>query len=286
MIPAPFEYQRPESINDALAGLAQYGADARVLAGGQSLLLLLKARAIAPKMVIDIGGLTDLRGINRENDAFRIGALARQAELTDNKELRGHFPLLAGDLLLSDPLIRKRGTFAGALAFADPGSDWPAIALALDAQVHVNGVNGPRTLAIDDFFLDSYSTALAPADLLTHVTIPIPQGKPRMVYRRLRHPTSGYALVGVAAVVVCDANGACTDCRVAVTGAGRRAVRARAVELALKGQCLTPDIIGQATEHALDGIDLLSDLHAGADYRKHLVRVYVKRTLSDAIAVF
>lgn len=158
MIPASFEYQRPERVDDTVACLRQYGSDARILAGGQSLLPLMKARAIAPRIVIDIGGLADLRGFSRDGGAFRIGALATQAELTNSEELRNHFPLFAGDLTLSDPMVRKRGTFVGALAFADPASDWPAVALALDAQMHVSGVNGPRILSVDEFLRDAFTS--------------------------------------------------------------------------------------------------------------------------------
>lgn len=284
MMPAPFDYQRPDSVAEALSWLARYGAHARVLAGGQSLLPLLKTRAVTPAIVVDIGGLAQLRGISRQADAFRIGALVTQAELTGSEALRRAFPLLAGDVMLGDPIVCKRGTFAGALAFADPASDWPAIALVLDAQLHVSGVDGQRTLPIREFFRDSFATALAPTDLLLHVTLPDPPGRSAMMYRSLRHPASGYALVGVAALVQRDANGMCTDCRVAVTGAGRTPVRARAVELALKGQRLTGDTIGQAAARALEGVELVGDAHAGVAYRGALVSTFVQRALGDALA--
>lgn len=286
MIPAAFKYERPERVDDAVACLAQHGSEARVLAGGQSLLLLLKARAIAPKVLIDIGCVADLRGIRRDGNSVTIGALTTQAELAESEELRRAFPIFGGDAsMLSDPIVCKRGTFAGALAFADPSGDWPAVALVLDAQVHVRGVDGPRTIAIDGFFRDSFTTALQATDLLTHLTIAIPQRQPKMVYRKLRHPASGYALVGVAAMLERDSDGICRGCRVAVTGAGRRAVRAKAVEAALQGQRLAPDTIAQAAEHASEGVDLLSDLHAGPEYRALLVRTYVKRALLDATPV-
>ena len=286
MIPPSFEYKKPMRVDEALATLAQYGSDARVLAGGQSLLLLLKARAIHPKILIDISGLAELRTISREGDVVTIGALTTQAQLAESEELRRIFPLFGGDAaVLSDPIIRRRGTFAGALAFADPAADWPAMALVLDAQVHVRSVNGPRTIPIGDFFRDSFTTALQPTDLLTHLTIPVPQGQPKMVYRKMPHPASGYALVGVAAVLECNSDGLCCDCRIAITGAGRRAVRAKAVETALQGQPVTPGTIAQAAEHAPEGVDFLADLYAGPEYRALLVRTYVKRALLDVTPV-
>ncbi len=284
MFPAPFAYERPESVEEAVACLAQYGSDARVLAAGQSLLLLLKARAIAPRILIDIGAVADLRRIRREGEVVTIGALATQDELAEAEELQA-FPLFADAAMLADPIIRKRGTFVGALAFADPTGDWPAVALAIDAQLHVRCVNGPRTIAVDEFFIDSFTTALQPTDLLTHITVPVRQGRPKMVYRTLRHPASGYALVGVAAVLRCDSDGNCSDCRVAITGAARRAVRARAVEAALRGRRLVPKTIAEAAEEASHDVNLLSDFHAGAEYRGLLLRTYVKRALLDAMPV-
>lgn len=284
MMPAAFEYERPRHVAEAVWSLARHGAEARVLAGGQSLLPLLKARAIAPKVLVDIAGLAALRGIVIEESTVTIGALVTQAELIASEALRRMFPLLAGDLAASsDPIVRRRGTFGGALAFGDPSADWPAIALALDARLQVTGVGGTRTLPIEEFLRDAFRTALEPTDLLTAVTIPVPGGKRSMVYRRLRHPASGYALMGAAAVLGWDVDHVCTECRVAVTGAGRRAVRATSVEAALRGEHVDVARIEQAAAHAAEGIDLLGDLHAGPEYRAHLARVYVKRALVDAM---
>ena len=256
-----------------------------MLAGGQSLLPLLKARAIAPKVLIDIGALAELREIAIAEGRVTIGALVTQAEVTGSDALQRMFPLLVGDLTaFSDPIARKRGTFGGALAFGDPAADWPAIALALDARLHVTGLGGPRTLSIQEFFRDAFTTALQATDLLTGVTIAVPRGERYMVYRRLSHPASGYALIGVAAVLGWDSNQVCSDCRVAVTGAGRRAVRATAVEAALRGERVHAARIEHAAEHAAEGIDLLSDLHGGPEYRAHLARIYVKRALVDAMS--
>jgi carbon-monoxide dehydrogenase medium subunit len=284
MIPAAFDYERPKNVADAVSCLGRFGSEGRVLAGGQSLLPLLKRRAVAPKVLIDIAGLTELRAILIEESSVTIGALVTQAELTDSDELRRMFPLLVGDLTASgDAIVRKRGTFGGSLAFGDPAADWPAIALALDARLHVTGVSGRRTLSIHEFLRDAFTTALQAADLLTGVTIPVPRGEHSMVYRRLRHPASGYALIGVAAVLGRESDEVCSDCRVAVTGAGHRAVRATAVETELEGKRVDAATIERAAERATEGIDFLSDLHAGPEYRAHLARIYVKRALVDAL---
>lgn len=284
MIPPSFDYEKPASVDDTLALLRQYGADARILAGGQSLLLQLKARTVAPKVVIDIGGLSELRGISRNGGSVRIGALVTQAELAESQEIRDNFPFFGRDTeVIADPMVRRRGTFAGALAFAGPAGDWPAFALVLDAEIEVRGENGSRTVLIGEFLRDAFSTALGEGDLLTHVTLPVPSGSPRMVYRKMRHPASGYALVGVAVVLEQAPDGTCSDCRVGITGAGRRAVRAASVEAALRGRPLTPEAIAQASKYATEGIDFLSDLFAGQEYRAQLVRTYVKRTLLDAL---
>jgi aerobic carbon-monoxide dehydrogenase medium subunit len=285
MIPTSFDYAKPATVDDAVAVLHQHGADARVLAGGQSLLVQLKARSIAPKVLVDIGELSDLRGIKHDNGTAVIGAATTQAEIGRSGELRRDFPLFAeAPSMAADPMVRNRATFAGSLAFADPAGDWPAIALALDACVQARHANGSRTIPIDDFFRDAFTTALQPNELVTAVSLPVPQGRPVMAYRKLRHPASGYAVVGVAVVVDQGTDDTCSDCRVAITGAGRRPVRAKTVEAALRGRQLSRGAITQAAEDACDGVDLTGDLFASPDYRGLLTRTYVKRALLDMLA--
>jgi aerobic carbon-monoxide dehydrogenase medium subunit len=285
MMPPPFAYEKPETLAEAVALLERHGADARLLAGGQSLLLLLKARTVTPRLLVDLGGLADLRQIGRADGALTIGALATQTRVAESAEVRRALPLIPeAAAVVADPMVRNRGTFGGSLAYADPAGDWPAVALALDARLHVAGADGPRTIPAADFFLDSFTTALHPTELLTHVELPLPSGAVGTAYRKLRHPSSGYALVGVAAQLARDFDGTCRDCRVAVTGAGRIASRARAVEAALHGQRLSPEAIAHAAEQASDGIEFLSDLYAGPAYRDLLVRTYVERALLGALA--
>jgi carbon-monoxide dehydrogenase medium subunit len=282
MFPASTNYERPERIEEAVSLLSQQGADARVLAGGQSLLPLLKARRIAPNTLVDIAALKELREISPADKAFTVGALVTQAELIRHKDLRRTFPLLEGDIeKLIDPIICKRGTFVGSLAMADPGGDWPAIALALDVSLQVQGSGGDRTLPISGFFQDSFSTVLNPSDLITHAILPVPEPGAKMAYRKFPHPASGYALVGVAALVESDSNGRCSNCRVAVTGAGKKPTRVKAAEDALSGEPLTEESIDEAVLHGSDDVEPLSDVHAGREYRSMLIGVYLRRALQD-----
>ncbi|HEX6965310.1 MAG TPA: FAD binding domain-containing protein [Gemmatimonadaceae bacterium] len=285
MIPPEFDYERPSSVEAAVAAVASYGADARVLAGGQSLLPLLKARAIAPKVLVDIGGLDELRRIERDGDSVTIGALATQAEVLESAAIGGRFPRLrAGAPLLGDPVIRNRGTFVGALAFADPAADWTALALVLDARLRVRGATHDRTVPIGEFLLGAFTTTLAPTEVITHVTILLPAGNSTLAYWKVRHPGSGMTLVGAAVLLDREGDSGDGACRVAITGAGPRAVRVTAVEDALRGERLSPEAIEHAADRAADGLELLSDEFASSAYRERLARACVRRALSEARA--
>jgi len=286
MIPAEFDYYAPTSVQEAVSLLRQHGDEAKVLAGGHSLIPLLKLRLSNPPVLVDIGRIPELRGITRTNGTVTIGAMTTHAQVESSEELRDTFPIMAeAATVIGDPMVRNRGTFGGALAHADPAADWPAVALALGAQLRVMGPNGERTVSVDDFFVDMLTSALEPGEVLTRIDIPAPgQGvKTGMSYQKFAHPASGYAVVGVAAVVTLGADGACQDCRVAVTGAGPKATRQTAVEDALKGRQLTPELIAQASEHAGEGMDFLGDIYASESYRAHLVKVYTKRALTAAL---
>ena len=285
MIPAEFDYYAPTSVEEAVGLLQQHGDEAKVLAGGHSLIPLLKLRLSSPPVLVDIGRIPELRGITRANGTVTIGAMTTHAQVESSEELRDTFPIMAeAATLIGDPMVRNRGTFGGALAHADPAADWPAVALALGARLRVMGPNGERTVSVDDFFVDMLTSALEPGEVLTRIDIPTPaQGvKTGMSYQKFAHPASGYAVVGVAAVVTLGADGACQDCRVAVTGAGPKATRQTAVEDALKGQQLTPELIAQASAHAGEGMDFLGDIYASESYRAHLVKVYTKRARTAA----
>ncbi|MDP9372444.1 MAG: xanthine dehydrogenase family protein subunit M [Chloroflexota bacterium] len=284
MIPGEFEYYAPTSVQEAVQLLQQHGDEAKVLAGGHSLIPLLKLRLANPPVLVDINRIGDLKGITRQNGAVTIGALTTHTDLERSEELKQVFPMMAeAATVIGDPMVRNRGTFGGALAHADPAGDWPAVALALGSQMRVIGPGGERTVPADEFFVDMLTSALQPGEVLTAVDIPVPQGKTGMSYQKFAHPASGYAVVGVAAMVQLGADGACQDCRVAVTGAGPKATRLTAVEDALRGQQLTPELIGQAAERAGQDMEFLGDIFASEGYREHLTKVYTKRALMKAL---
>ncbi len=284
MIPGEFEYFAPTSVQEAVQLLQQHGDDAEVLAGGHSLIPLLKLRLASPPVLVDISKIQELKGITRQNGTVTIGALTTHTQIEESAELKQLFPMMAeAATVIGDPMVRHRGTFGGSLAHADPAGDWPAVALALGATVRATGPNGERTIPVDDFFLDMLTSALEPGEVLTAIDLTVPQGRTGMSYQKFAHPASGYAVVGVAATVTLGADGSCQDCRVAVTGAGPKSMRLTAVENALKGQQLTPEIIGQASQQAGAEMDFLGDIYASESYREHLTRVYTKRALLKAL---
>jgi carbon-monoxide dehydrogenase medium subunit len=284
MIPPEFDYTVASTVSEAIAAL-ENREDARLIAGGQSIIPALKARDVAPSLLVDIGRIAELRGISVSNDTVEIGPLTTHREIEESEELHRVLPIMAEAAdLVADPPVRNRGTLGGSLAFADPGGDWPAVALALAARLEVTGPGGTRTISIDDFFVDRLTTALQSDELLTRITIPLPRLPVGMAYAKLRHPASGYALVGVAAVIDMDEDGVCRNCRAAVTGAGPKPTLLRATCDALVGQRLTSNALRAAAAQASDGLSLSSDLYAGEEYRAHLVRVYAERVLRAATA--
>jgi aerobic carbon-monoxide dehydrogenase medium subunit len=283
MIPEAFEYTAPTTIAEALELLASHGDDAKVLAGGHSLIPMMKLRLASPGVLVDIGRIPELRGIRHHSDIVTIGATTTHAQIERSGDLKAHFPIMTETAtVIGDPLVRHRGTFGGSLAHADPAGDWPAVALALDATIRATGPGGERTIPASEFFIDLFMSALEPGELLTAIDLPIPGEGTGMAYQKFAHPASGYAVVGVAAVVTVDADGICRDCRVGITGAGVKATRADATEMMLTGERMTIERVRQASQRAGAGIDFLSDLAASEDYRANLVTVLVQRALDAA----
>ena len=283
MIPGEFEYRKASSVQEVVS-LLQENQEAKILAGGHSLIPMMKLRLATPPLLIDIGGIEELRGIRQSDGGVAIGALTTHAAVEESQELKQTFPIMyEAAHVIGDPMVRNVGTFGGSLAHADPAGDWPAIVLALGATMTVVGPNGERQIAADDFFVDLLTSALEPGEVLTKVTIPAPQGRTGMSYQKFSHPASGYAVVGVAAVVTLDQFGNCQDCRVAITGAGPKATRATETENMLRGQAINADTIAQAAERAGDGMDFLGDIFASAEYRGHLVKVFTRRALTRAL---
>jgi len=281
--PATFDYHKATSVDEAIAMLQQHGDGAKLLAGGHSLLPVLKLRLAQPSLLIDLGGLSDLAGVREDGDTLRIGAMTTHAALVNDEIVKRRCPILSDTAaVVGDRQVRYRGTIGGALAHGDAAADYPAAILALEAQLVVRGPGGARTIAAEDFFLGFLTTALEPEEILTEIRIPIPAAGTGMSYQKLANQASGYATVGVAAVVQVGADGRCERIRVGITGTGASAVRATAVEAALAGSPLVEATVRAAAEHAGEGIDVLDDLHASADYRLRVTRGMTVRAILTA----
>ena len=286
MYPTEFAYHAPTTLAEAITLLDSGDGDTKVLAGGQSLLPLIKLRVAAPTTLIDLGHISDLRGVREEGDAVVVGAMTTYRDVLQSDVAARKVPLMLDAIRqVGDMQVRARGTIGGSLAHADPAGDLPAVALALDAEVTASGSGGARTIALSDFFVDMLTTALTPQEVLTAVRFPaIDQPRTGWAYLKHRHPASGYAVVGVAAVIRMAADGTCSDAKVAITGASDRARRAAAVERALTGTTLDDAAIGAACDHAADDMEMLSDAYASGEFRAHLTRVLSRRAVTAAVA--
>jgi aerobic carbon-monoxide dehydrogenase medium subunit len=284
MIPQPFEYHVPQTLAEASQMLTQFGADGKILAGGHSLVPLMRLRLAAPAHVIDIGRIPDLNYIREEGGKLQIGALATHFQIESSSLLKEKCPLLPETAReIGDAQVRNKGTIGGSLAHADPAGDWPTAMLALDAEIQAAGPQGSRWIEAREFFLDLFSTALAADEILTAVRLPLLPAHAGDAYAKLHHPASGFAVVGAAARVILEENGAIHHVGVALTGVGSKAYRATGVELSLRGKTPNARRLEEACQHAADGVDANSDLYASADFRKHLARVYARRALAKAI---
>jgi carbon-monoxide dehydrogenase medium subunit len=283
MIPAAFDYVRAESVDHAVSALAEHGDEAKVLAGGQSLLPLMRLRLAAPEVVVDVGRLADLRGVRDDGDALVIGALTTHHEVLTNPLVRQHAGLLTEvTATVADPAVRHRGTFGGSLAHADAAGDLPAAALALDAEMVAYGPGGRRVIPAREFFVDYLETALSPDELLVEVRIPKLGAGWGFHYEKLHRVAQAWAIVGVAAALRRD-NGSIAEARIGLTNMGRTPLRAGAVEHALAGTDASDDAaLTQATDRAADGTTPPSDLSGQADYRQHIARVLTRRAVRHA----
>lgn len=283
MYPSQFDYQRPGSVKEAVAILAA-DPDAKVIAGGHSLLPAMKLRLAMPSTLVDIARISGLAGISVSGGAATIGAMTTYADIEASRELASAFPVIAETVrIVGDPSVRSRGTLGGSLAHSDPAADFTAVMLALGASVSVTGSSGDRTISTDDLFVDLLTTSLAADEILTSISIPAQNGA-KAAYEKHAHPASGYAVVGVAAAIKVD-GGTIASARVAVTGATSKATRATAFENALVGKPATADAIAQAAASAADGLELNGDVYASAEYRAQLIKVLGKRAVSRAAGV-
>lgn len=284
MIPTSFDYIAAKSVDDALSLLAKHKDDAKLLAGGHSLLPAMKLRIAQPKVLIDISRIKDLNYIREEGGQIRIGATTTHFQIETSDVLRRACPLLPEAATnLGDMQVRNKGTIGGSIAHADPAADWPASIIALNAEMVAVGPKGERVIKSDDFFVELFTSALQPGEILREIRFTPPKGKFGQAYLKFRHPASGFAVVGIAVSLIAEGS-KCGSCSIGVTGVAGKAYRAGGVERALKGAGLDGKTLAAAAEHVADGVEPNSDLFASSEYRKHLAQVYTRRALETAVS--
>jgi len=281
MITAPFDYEAPESIEEAVRMLHENGEDAKLLAGGHSLLPLMKLRLAAPTILVDLRKIPGLHGIQQDNGGWRIGPMARHADLETTNELG---VVARASSLVADQQVRNRGTIGGSIAHGDPASDLPTVLLALEGEVTARGPNGERTVAATDLFQDYLTTSLAHDEVITEVRLP-DLSSYGFGYQKFTRRAEDWAMVAVCALVKKAGDGSFDDVRIGLTNMGSTPLRATAAEDALRGKGADDAAIAAAAEHAADGTDPPGDLNATPDYKRHLARVLTRRALEEAVSV-
>lgn len=277
MIPVAFDYQKVTTVDEAIAALS--AIDSKILAGGHSLIPAMKLRLNQPAKLVDIGKIPALKSIKEENGEIIIGAASTHNEISANALVKEHLPFFShGADMIGDVQVRNYGTIGGSLAHADPSADWPAMVLAADATIEIQGSGGKRSVKATDFFTALFSTQLQPDELITAIRVPIPAIGTKTIYLKFRQPASRFAVVGCA--VMCLPGG---KINIAFTGVSDTAFRDKASEQVVAGKDLDAAIILSAMNAAVEGVDINSDLFASAEYRKHLAKVYLKRAL-EAVA--
>ena len=281
MIPSKFDYVKPASVADAITALVQGGEDAKILAGGQSLIPVLRLRLAAPSVLIDLGGIAELRGIREDGDKIVIGAMTPYHDIVRDDLVKEHVALLGqATATVADNQVRHRGTLGGSLAHADPAGDLGAVALALEAELVIAGASGNRTVTAKDFFVDYFTTAIGEGEILTEIRFPKYTGWGSH-YEKFNRTAQAWSMCAVA-VAVRVSGGTISEARVGLTNMGTTPIRATGVESALVGQPATADAIRAAAEHATEGTAAPSDADAAADYREHLAKVLTGRAVLAA----
>jgi aerobic carbon-monoxide dehydrogenase medium subunit len=283
MYPAPFDYHTPATLSEALGLLDRFRDDAKLLAGSQSLIPLMKLRLATPGHLVDLRKVSGLAGITESDEELRIGAMTRYREIETSKLVRAKIPAMseaAGQI--GDAQVRNMGTIGGSLAHADPSADWPAVTVALDASVRIVSRAGERTLKVEELIQGPLTTGLEPGEILVQVRVPLPRGRTGSAYEKLPHPASRFAIVGVAARISLD-GAKVREARVAITGLGSKVTRATGVEQALVGQGSDPAMLDAAAARAAEGLELRADLIGSADYKANLAKVYTARALRRAV---
>lgn len=284
MFPASFGYVAAHSVEEALQLLTEHGEGAKLLAGGHSLIPAMKLRLSSPRTLIDLGTVTGLRGVRADGNGLVIGTLTVHADVATAELVRKHLPGLADAAsVIGDVQVRNRGTIGGSVAHADPGADFPVILTALNASFVLQSTSGSRTVAADDFFIDFYTTAMKPNEVLTEIRVPLPSSGTGTAYVKLPHPASGYVVVSVGALITRQPSGECGLARVALGGLGGSPIRAVASETELQGKSLTPDVIAAAAAKAAEETDPEGDTYASAEYKRHVATVYARRAIEAAV---
>jgi carbon-monoxide dehydrogenase medium subunit len=284
MFPASFAYVAARSVDEAIELLTKHGEDAKLLAGGHSLIPAMKLRLTGPRTLIDLGTVPGLNGVRVDGNTLAIGALTVHADVAASDLVRKHVPGLADAAsVIGDMQVRNRGTIGGSVAHADPAADFPVILTALDASFVLQSVAGKRTIGADDFFVDFYTTVMTANEVLTEIRIPLPPAGAGSAYAKLPHPASGYVVVSAGVLINRQRSGSCASSRVAIGGLGFGPIRAVATEIELQGKPLTPQIIAAAAAKAAAETDPDGDIYASADYKRHVAAVYARKAIEAAV---
>jgi carbon-monoxide dehydrogenase medium subunit len=279
-LPAAFDYHPAKTVDEALALLQQYGDDAKLLAGGHSLLPTMKLRLAQPAHLVDLGKISGLSYIREDNGTVAVGAMTTYVTIQRSDVVGRYFTLLPeGIATIGDPQVRNRGTIGGSVAHADPAADLPGIVLALKADILVQSSNGVRTIHADDFFTGLFETALQPGEIVTELRFAVPPAHTGSAYIKLENKASHYAVAGCAAVVTLGTDGTCTAASVVITGASEKATRAGGVEAALVGKKLDEPTVAEAATHAPDGLEFVEDIHGSKAYRRQMTVVMARRAI-------
>lgn len=284
MIPAPFEYFSPTSVKEAIDLLSTRPEDTKILAGGQSLVPLMKLRLAKPSCIVDLGQLTELSYIRAQGNHIVIGAMTTHGEIENSELLKRRCPLLSQTAAtIGDVQVRNQGTLGGSLAHADPAGDMPAALLALGGEIKAMGPKGERWIRAADFFLGLLTTALEPDEILTEIKVPAPEGY-KTAYLKAAQRASGFAVVGIAVCLMLDRQKACADIALGVTGVGDRPYRAEGAERMVRGKRLEHNLVEQAASDVTRGTEVIEDINGSRDYRSHLARIYTIRAIQTAMS--
>ncbi|BCL84272.1 carbon monoxide dehydrogenase [Ktedonobacteria bacterium brp13] len=282
-VPAVFDYHAVNSVDEAIALLQQYGDEAKILSGGHSLIPAMKLRLSQPGHLIDISKLNELSYIRKQKNGIAIGAATTYSALERSELLQQLFPIIPeGTSVIGDQQVRNRGTIGGSIVHNDPAADMPGIVLALKAEIIVQGPKGKRTIAADDFFVDTFTTALTPDELVVEILLPQPSAHTGSAYEKIANKASHYAVAGCAAVISVK-NDTCTAASIVITGASVRTTRATTVEQALIGKHIDEQTLADAASHASNGLEMISDIHGSDEYRRQICAVIARRTISKAL---